>query len=373
MPASAGPYPRCRRSPMARRPGFSLILAVAAVGAAAYGATSFVFGPGALTPVAVPRQGRGASRLPRAARGGEGSESYENGDRVKAVFPDDGNKYPGTVEKMNADGTVEVKWDDPDGGPETSPVPVDDCQKIIIFKDYKVDEAVEAVFPDDGNLYPGVVTKVNKDGTFEVKWDDPDGGPESSAVTPEDMKYPPIPLDKLEVGQQYTGTVVNTAPFGAFVDIGAERQGLVHISCLKDGFVDNVDDVVQAGDDVEVWVKSVTDDGKLGLTMVESKIGGGGGRPARGPVDLSGFVDHVWGDRMDGKVVSITNFGCFVEVTPPDGGAGPQQGLVHVSEMSDGFVEDPWSIVEVGQEVSVLVKDVDTDAGRLSLSMKSGE
>merc|ERR1740138_259687 len=142
---------------------------------------------------------------------------------------------------------------------------------IIIYKDYKVDEAVEVVFPEDGNMYPGIVTKINKDGTFEVKWEDPDGGPETSMLSPEDMKYPPIPLDKLEVGQKYTGTVVNTAPFGAFVDIGAERQGLVHISCLKDGFVDNVDDVVESGQEVEVWVKSIQD-GKVGLTMVESKI-----------------------------------------------------------------------------------------------------
>jgi len=118
-------------------------------------------------------------------------------------------------------------------------------------------------------------------------------------------------------------------------------------------------------------VKQITDDGKIGLTMVESKIAGGGGRPARAPVDLSGFVDSVWGERITGKVVSVTNFGCFVQLQPPTGDAGPQQGLVHVSEMSDGFVEDPWSITEVGAEVSVVVKDVDMDSGRLSLTMKS--
>jgi predicted RNA-binding protein with RPS1 domain len=317
------------------------------------------------------KAGRG-SRIARASRGGE-DETYKAGDRVQAVCADDEEWYPATVEKANADGTFSVKWDDPDGGPELSDVKTDVMKMIIIYKDYKVDEEVEAVFPDDGNMYPGKVTKINADGTFEVKWEDPDGGPETSSVTPEDMKYPPIPLDKLEVGQKYAGTIVNTAPFGAFVDFGAERQGLVHISCLTDGFVDNVDDVVQAGQEVEVWVKQVSEDGKIGLTMVESKLGGGGGggRAPRAPVDLSGFVDSVWGDRITGKVVSITNFGCFVQLEAPTGDAGPQQGLVHISEMSDGFVEDPWSITEVGAEVSVVVKDVDADSGRLSLTMKS--
>jgi len=325
--------------------------------------------PLAAVSAAAHKAGRG-SRISRAARGGD-AETYEAGDRVNAVCADDEQWYPATVEKVNEDGTVQVKWDDPDGGPESSAVKTDEMKRIVIYKDYKVDEAVEALFPEDENMYPGVVTKINDDGTFEVKWDDPDGGPEKSNVKPEDMKYPPIPLDKLEVGQKYSGTIVNTAPFGAFVDFGAEREGLVHISCLSEGFVDNVDDLVQAGQEVEVWVKQVGEDGKIGLTMVESKMGGGGGRPARAPVDLSGFTDSVWGDRLTGKVVSITNFGCFVEVSPPSGDAGPQQGLVHISEMSDGFVEDPWSITEVGAEVSVVVKDVDVGGGKMSLTMKS--
>jgi len=373
MPAIAHPSRRSRRNLAARLPGLSLVLLVAAA-AGLYEATSFILGPGTLAPAAFPRQaGHSASRLPRAARGGEDAVTYAKDDRVQAVCADDENWYPATVEKVNKDGTCDVKWDDPDGGPEVSTVKVEEMKMIIIYKDYKVDEAVEALFPEDGNMYPGVVTKLNKDGTFEVKWDDPDGSDPTSPVKPEDMKYPPIPLDKLEVGQKYTGWVVNTAPFGAFVDFGAEAQGLVHISCLQDGFVDNVDDVVQGGQEVEVWVKSV-EDGKVGLTMVESKIGGGGGGGrSRAPTDLSGFVDHVWGDRLTGKIVSITNFGAFVEVAPPEGDAGPQQGLVHISEMSDGFVEDPWSIAEVGQEVSVQVKDVDVGAGRMSLSMKSSD
>ena len=78
-------------------------------------------------------------------------------------------------------------------------------RKIVIFKDYKGGEAIEAVFPDDGYWYPAKVLKANEDGTFAVKWEDPDGGPEQSDVQPKDMKYPPIPWEKLEVGQKRLG------------------------------------------------------------------------------------------------------------------------------------------------------------------------
>ncbi|CAE8623070.1 unnamed protein product, partial [Polarella glacialis] len=222
-------------------------------------------------------------------------------------------------------------------------------------------DAVEAVFGDDGHWYSAVLEKGNADGTFEVRWDDPDGGPEVSTVQLKDIKkyVPPIPMDQLQVGAKYTGTVVSTAGFGAFVNIGAERDGLVHVSCVKEGFVENIDDELQAGQQVTVWVKQVVD-GKLGLTMVESKLSSGGG--PRTKADLSKFKDLTWGDRLKGTVVSVTNFGAFVSVMPPSGGDATQ-GLVHVSEMSDTYVEDPFSVVQQGQEVEVYVKDIDVTGG----------
>jgi len=174
-------------------------------------------------------------------------------------------------------------------------------------------------------------------------------------------------LDELEVGQKLKGTVVNTAPFGAFVDFGAEKSGLVHISCLQDGFVDDVSAVVQTGDEVDVWVKSVDAfSGKIGLTMVESKLGGGGG--GRPSADLTVFQDIPYGEKIKGTVKRIQDFGAFVEVEAEGQVA---TGLVHVSQMSDDFVDDPWAIVSEGQEVEVTIRDVDVGAGKMSLSMKS--
>lgn len=85
-------------------------------------------------------------------------------------------------------------------------------------------------------------------------------------------------ITDLRPGQQLTGMVKRTAKFGAFVDVGVGRDGLVHISKLKQGFVPSTEDVVQVGQQVTVWVESVdVATGKIALTMILPR---GGARPA---------------------------------------------------------------------------------------------
>merc|ERR1719331_2740016 len=261
-------------------------------------------------------------------------KAYGVGDDVMAVSSEDGQRYPGAVSKINPDGTFQVKWDDPDGGPETDDVSPENMKKVTVFKDYKVDDAVEAVFPDDGQMYPGTVIKVNEDGTFQVRWEDADGGPEDSPVKPKDMKYPPIPLEKLEIGQKFTGTVRAVREFGAFVDIGAVTDGLVHISRMANERVNDPNDYAEVDQEVDVWVSDIRDDGKVGLTMVEGKTGGG----RRQPADLTPFESVDPDQWLTGRVDNIMPFGAFVTVSLPDGGASAS-GLVHVSQIKDGFVE----------------------------------
>mmetsp|Transcript_27397 Transcript_27397/g.85537 ORF Transcript_27397/g.85537 Transcript_27397/m.85537 type:complete len:534 (-) Transcript_27397:179-1780(-) len=294
-------------------------------------------------------------------------KDYVAGDDVKAISPDDGNWYPGSVSAANADGTFQVKWDDPDGGPETNDVKPEEMKKVTVFKDYKVDDDVEAVFPEDGQMYPGKVIKVNGDGTFQVKWEDPDGGPEDSPIGPKQMRYPPIPVESLEVGAKYTGTVRSVRDFGGFVDIGATGDGLVHISRVADERVDNIHDYLEEGQEVEVWVSEVRDDGKFGLTMVEGKLGGGGGK-RREDVDLAPFADIPDEEWLDGTVANIAPFGAFVEVSLPDGPTA--QGLVHISRIRDGFVDSVEDEVSVGQAVRVRIDSVDLERGKLGLSMR---
>merc|ERR1711963_798001 len=88
---------------------------------------------------------------------------------------------------------------------------------------FEAGDLVEAVFPDDGEWYPATVEKANKDGTVEVKWDDPDGGPESSACKTEEVKH-------------------------------AERPA------------------VENDQEVEVWIEKVTDEGKLQLSMMPPPV-----------------------------------------------------------------------------------------------------
>merc|ERR1719468_1100981 len=289
-------------------------------------------------------------------------KDYAIGDDVLAMSSEDGQQYPGVVSQINKDGTFQVTWDDPDGGPETDNINPENMKKVTVFKDYKVDDVVEAVFPDDGQMYPGTVIKVNGDGTFQVKWDDSDSGPEDSPVKPKDMKYPPIPLEKLEIGQKFKGTVRSVREFGAFVDFGAVTDGLVHISRMANERVNDPNDYAEVDQEVDVWVTDIRDDGKVGLTMVEGKTGG-----RRQPADLTPFESLSPDEWLMGKVDGIMPFGAFVAVTLPDGGASAS-GLVHVSQLKDGFVEDVNDEVEIGQEVQVRVVNVDMERGKMSLS-----
>ena len=161
-------------------------------------------------------------------------------------------------------------------------------------------------------------------------------------------------LQELEVDQKHTGKVTRTELYGAFVDIGAEKDGLVHISMLKKGNVKRVEDVVEKGQEVEVWIHRVdADAGRLELTMVQ-------------PVELK-WKDIKPGMTLQGKVVRLESFGAFVDV------GAERPGLVHISELSNDYVKNTGDVVSVGDQVEVRVLDVDRKKRQIRLSMKTGE
>jgi predicted RNA-binding protein with RPS1 domain len=292
-------------------------------------------------------------------------KDYQAGDDCRAISPDDERWYPGVVAEVLAEDKFRVKWDDPDGGPETADLHWESMKRMKVKRDYKEGEEVLARFPEDGNMYEGTVLKANADGTFQVKWEDPDGGPEDSPVSPKDMKVLPIPFDKLEVGQKYTGSVSNVRDFGAFVDIGAEVEGLLHISRISTERVEDIYAELEEDQEVEVWISGLRDDGKFGLTMVEGKVD----NAPRQRTDVTLFEDKVE-EWFDGEVVNIAPFGAFVKITLDSGEEG--QGLVHVSQIADTFVENINDFVEVGKEVRVRLVSVDTESQKMSFTMRDG-
>jgi len=163
--------------------------------------------------------------------------------------------------------------------------------------------------------------------------------------------------------------------FGAFVTVtaedGAQARGMVHVSQVRDGFVENMEDELERGQEVSVRVQSVdTERGRMALSMKKESSGFGGGGGAREPVDLTPFEAIPSDQWLKGVVNSITGFGAFVDVTTPDGSA-TANGMVHITEIKHGYVESVEQELEVGQEVDVWVKAIEN--GKLGLSMKFGD
>jgi ribosomal protein S1 len=160
-----------------------------------------------------------------------------------------------------------------------------------------------------------------------------------------------IPIHDLSPSQAVTGVVKRVTISGAIVDIGAEVDGLLHISEMSgDGPVHRASDAISEGDEVQAWVKTVDQPGRwVTLTMVE-------------PPQFT-WQDLAPGMQIEGKVVRLADFGAFVDL------GGPTDGLIHISEMSSGRVNKPSDVVQEGELVTVWVKDVDRKQQRISLSL----
>ena len=155
----------------------------------------------------------------------------------------------------------------------------------------------------------------------------------------------------LSVGQQVKGTVKRVTEFGAFVDIGVGRDGLVHISELSAKRVGKVSDVLQEGQEVDLWIKKLDRDrNRISLTMIEP-----GKRTIR---------DLQKGEVVEGTVTRILPYGAFVDI-----GIG-RDALLHVREMGEGFIAKPEDVVQVGQLVEVRVIEIARRRSRVDLSMK---
>jgi small subunit ribosomal protein S1 len=165
-------------------------------------------------------------------------------------------------------------------------------------------------------------------------------------------------LEVLAEGMVLTGTVKNITDYGAFIDLGG-IDGLLHVTDMSWGRVGHPSEIFQVGDQVEVVV--------LHFDRESGRVSLGYKQKSSDPWER---VEQTYspGTKVRGRVVSLTNYGAFVELE-----AGVE-GLVHVSEMSwTRRVRHPSKLVNVGDEVEVIVLDVNRGAKRISLGMKQVE
>lgn len=171
-------------------------------------------------------------------------------------------------------------------------------------------------------------------------------------AAPENTENPE--LENIKRKMQFTGTVMKTTIAGAVVDIGLGIPGVVHISQLSTDPVNRVEDVVTTGQQVEVWVKRVfPKKDRIELTMIK-------------PLDLE-WREITKGMNLKGKVTRLEKFGVFVDI------GAERPGLVHISEMTHGYIKNPGEIVKEDDEIEVQVLNVNRQKKQIKLSMKALE
>ena len=161
-------------------------------------------------------------------------------------------------------------------------------------------------------------------------------------------------ISKMEVGQILEGTVKNMTSFGVFVDLGG-LDGLLHITDISWGRINHPEDVLELDQKIQVAVLEFDNDKK------------------RISLGMKQLTAHPWdsmkelkeGEKVKGKVVTVADYGAFVEIEPG------VEGLVHVSEMSwSQHLRNPSDFIKVGDEVEAVILDIDKEEHKLSLGLK---
>ncbi|MDD6618291.1 MAG: 30S ribosomal protein S1 [Clostridiales bacterium] len=162
-------------------------------------------------------------------------------------------------------------------------------------------------------------------------------------------------MERIQSGDKVEGTVKNVTDFGAFIDLGG-ADGLLHISEMSWGRVENPKKVFNVGDKVTVLIKEINGD-KIALSLKFDE---------ENPW-LNAAEKYAVGNVVTGKVARMTDFGAFVELEPG------VDALLHVSQISKEHVEKPADVLSVGQEIEAKVVDFNGEDKKISLSMKALE
>ena len=170
-------------------------------------------------------------------------------------------------------------------------------------------------------------------------------------------------FETLTIGSVLDGRVKRILPYGAFVKLAAGVEGMVHISELSWSRIENPEEVISISEAITVKIIDI----KEGDTPSERKIALSVKQVESDPWETAGDRFNI-GQKITGKVTKCVKFGAFVEIAPGI------EGLVHISEMSYiKRVLKPEDVVSSGQMISVVIKAIDPDKRRISMSLRDAE
>ncbi len=159
--------------------------------------------------------------------------------------------------------------------------------------------------------------------------------------------------EKLEQKMRLKGKVIKTSKAGAIIDIGVEKPALLHVSQIitqNDSPIMRVEDILSENQEIDVFIRNIRND-RIEVTMKK-------------PYSL-----EWWEINKDmvvkGKVVELENFGAFVDI------GAERPGLVHISELTQGYVKSASEVVSIGDEVEVKIIDFNRRKKQIKLSMKA--
>ena len=155
----------------------------------------------------------------------------------------------------------------------------------------------------------------------------------------------------LSVGQEVPGIVKRISDFGAFVDIGVGRDGLLHVSELSTQRVNKVSDILSKGLEITVWIKQLDRErNRISLTMISP--------------DTKTIRDLSEGELVEGTVTRMLPYGVFIDI-----GVG-REALLHVREMGEGYIKRPEDVLQMGEKLEARIISVSRRRNRIDLSIK---
>lgn len=162
-------------------------------------------------------------------------------------------------------------------------------------------------------------------------------------------------FERIAVGDVVEGAIKNVTDFGAFIDLGG-ADGLLHISEMSWGRVDNPKKLFKVGETLSVLIKDISGD-KIALSL----------KFADQNPWLTAGEKYAVGNEVEGRVARMTDFGAFIELEPG------VDALLHVSQISRDHVDKPSDVLNIGQEITAKVVDFNEADRKISLSIKALE